>query len=73
MKKDPTNIGYSQELYGEEEYKDNYYKENSYTSAQRKILIGNFLQQIMQLQKEKIRVVNRVTLAKFVCFVVPED
>ena len=67
------HTGYRQGFHGEAESKHNYKKENSYIIAQRKIRIRNIFKDLKQLEKPKIRVEKRVTLAKLCRFVVHED
>ena len=73
VKEDSSHIGYSQELHSNSESKQNYNKENAYIIAHRKRKIRNIFKHRSQLEKQNIRVENRVTLAKFRFFVVPED
>ena len=73
MKKESAHIGYRQYLHGKTEAEQNYKRDNTYKKSQRKIIIRNIFRHLNQLENPKFRVENRVTLAKFPQFVVPED
>ena len=73
VKKESSHIGYRQEFHGEVELKHNYNRYNTYINSQSKIRIRKSFKHLKQPEKPKIRVGNRVTLAKFRQFVIPED
>ena len=73
VKKESAHIGYRQEFHGKSDSEHNYKKNNEYSNAQSKRRFRKKFKHLKQIEKPKIRIENRATLAKFRRFVVPED
>ena len=65
VKKESTHIGYRRYFYREADSEQNHKKDNTYRNVQSKRRIRNIFKHLNQIEKPKIGVKKRITLAKF--------